>query len=79
MAKETCQSRDITLTEATLEETTLEEDVEKQDWIQVVNDQVSFHYLTKAKGNKCPYGPFKDRFHLNDHMRIIYLIIFFKA
>lgn len=50
-------------------EASFKEAIEKQDWIQCVNDQVPFRCLVKVKGKKCLYGPFKFRFHLNDHMR----------
>ena len=55
--------------EVTQLEASFEEAIEKQDWVQFMNDQVPFRCLVKAKGKKCPYGPFKFRFHLNDHMR----------
>ena len=84
MAKDICQSEDLARTEATLEEATseetsfeeiiLEEAVEKDDCIQVVNDQVSFYCLVRTRGKKCPYSPFNHRFHLNDHLRITHLM-----
>ena len=61
--------------EVTSDEETLEEAVEKQDWINLVNEEVPFTCLVKAKGKKCPYGPFKYRFHLNDHMKKTHLMI----
>ena len=61
--------------EVTSDEETLEEAVEKQDWINLVNEEVPFTRLVKARRKKCPYGPFKYRFHLNDHMRIAHLMI----
>jgi hypothetical protein len=61
--------------EVASDEETLEEAVEKQDWINLVNEEVLFTCLVKARGKKCSYGPFKYRFHLNDHMRKVHLMI----
>jgi hypothetical protein len=61
--------------EVASDEENLEEAVEKQHWVNLVNEEVSFTYLVKARGNKCLYGPFKYKFHLNDHMKKIHLMI----
>ena len=34
-----------------------------------------FRCLVKTKGKRCPYGPFKFRLHLNDHMRKTHSIV----
>ena len=57
------------------DEETLEEAVEKQDWVNLVNEEIPFTRFVKARGKKCPNGPFKYRFHLNDHMKKIHLMI----
>ena len=73
MANETCEGEGVAQLEATFREA-----IEKQDWVQCVNDQVPFRCLIKSKGKKCPYGPFKFRFHLNDHMRKTHLMVLSK-
>ena len=43
-----------------------------------MNEKISFTCLVKASEKKCPYGPFKYRFHLNDHMRKTHPMVFLK-
>ena len=64
--------------EVASDEETLEEAVEKQDWVDLVNEELPFTCLVKARGKKCPYRPFKYRFYLNDHMRKARLMILLK-
>ena len=59
MTNETREGKEVTQLEASFGEA-----IEKQDWIQCMNDQVPFRCLVKAKGKKYPYSPFKFRFHL---------------
>ena len=72
MANETHKGEGVAKLEASFGEV-----IQKQDWIQCVNDQLPFRCLIKAK--KCPYNPFKFRFRLNDHMRKTHHMIFSKA
>ena len=67
MANETRDGGEVTQMKESFEEA-----IEKRDLFQCVNDQVPFRCLVKAKEKKYPYGPFKFRFHLNDHMKKIY-------
>ena len=55
------------------------EAIEKQDWIQCVNDQVSFRCLVKAKEKKCPYVPLKFKFHLNDYVKKMHHMVLSKV
>lgn len=75
MANKTREGREVILMEASLGKP-----MEKQNWIQLVDDQVPFYCLVKTKENKkCPYDPFKFRFHLNDYMKKIHLMVLFRV
>ena len=39
---------------------------------------MSFHCPAKMRGNKCPYKPFKNKFHMNDYMRKFYFLLILK-
>ena len=49
-------------------EANLGETIEKQNQIQLVNDQIHFHYHVVQKEKNNPYSPFKYKI-LNDHMK----------
>ena len=70
MVRDTSDGEEVALDEETLEET-----IDKQDWINLMNEKVPFTCLVKVRGNKCSYGPFKYKFHLNDHMRKTHFMV----
>ena len=45
--------------EVASDENTLEEAVEKQNWVNLVNEEVPFTCLVKVREKKYPYRPFK--------------------